>query len=119
MVLVGFENVTIVGPACCPWPGRALSARQADQLPRARSHPLAPSQVDLDTIDLSNLNRQFLFRKPDISKPKASVAAATARQFNPKCSIDARHANIKDEGFDSLWFAQFGLVFGALDNMGA
>jgi molybdopterin/thiamine biosynthesis adenylyltransferase len=79
----------------------------------------AASQVDLDTIDLSNLNRQFLFRKPDISKPKASVAAATARQFNPRCSIDARHANIKDETFDSLWFARFGLVFGALDNMGA
>jgi ubiquitin-like 1-activating enzyme E1 B len=29
--------------------------------------------IDLDTIELSNLNRQFLFQKQHISKSKAHV----------------------------------------------
>ncbi|KAK3073668.1 E1 ubiquitin-activating protein uba2 [Teratosphaeriaceae sp. CCFEE 6253] len=75
--------------------------------------------VDLDTIDLSNLNRQFLFRKQHIKKPKAHVAKQTASAFNPSVNITAHHASIFDPPYDVPFFASFDLVFNALDNLAA
>lgn len=75
--------------------------------------------VDLDTIDLSNLNRQFLFKHEHIKKSKALVAKETATRFNPKARIEAHHANIKETQFNVDWFRGFDIVFNALDNMEA
>ncbi|KAK9373312.1 uncharacterized protein V1513DRAFT_403423 [Lipomyces chichibuensis] len=75
--------------------------------------------VDLDTIDLSNLNRQFLFRHEHIKKSKALVAKDTASKFNPHVKLVAHHANIKDPQFSVAWFKSFDLVFNALDNLDA
>ncbi|MCJ1256939.1 E1 ubiquitin-activating protein uba2 [Lignoscripta atroalba] len=75
--------------------------------------------VDLDTIDLSNLNRQFLFRHEHIKKSKALVAKETASKFNPHVKIEAHHANIKDPQFNIDWFQSFEIVFNALDNLEA
>ncbi|KAK0939514.1 E1 ubiquitin-activating protein uba2 [Friedmanniomyces endolithicus] len=75
--------------------------------------------IDLDTIDLSNLNRQFLFRKRHIKKPKAFVAKETASQFNPSVDIDAHHASIFDSQYNVEFFETFDLVFNALDNLAA
>ncbi|KAK6363816.1 E1 ubiquitin-activating protein uba2 [Orbilia blumenaviensis] len=75
--------------------------------------------VDLDTIDLSNLNRQFLFGKQHIKKPKALVAKETASKFNPNAKLIAHHANIKEPNFSVEWFRSFTIVFNALDNLDA
>lgn len=75
--------------------------------------------VDLDTIDLSNLNRQFLFRHEHIKKSKAEIAKEAAQRFNPNVKIVAYHANIKDTQFSLQWFKEFRLVFNALDNLEA
>ncbi|KAI4233983.1 MAG: hypothetical protein L6R40_006910 [Gallowayella cf. fulva] len=75
--------------------------------------------VDLDTIDLSNLNRQFLFRQEHIKKSKALVAKESAAKFNPHVKLEAYHANIKDSQFNIDWFTGFEVVFNALDNIDA
>ncbi|PHH83841.1 hypothetical protein CDD82_32 [Ophiocordyceps australis] len=75
--------------------------------------------VDLDTIDLSNLNRQFLFRQEHIKKSKALVAKEVAQKFNPNVSIVAHNGNIKDCEFHLGWFRSFDMVFNALDNLDA
>ncbi|PBK83910.1 hypothetical protein ARMGADRAFT_1018827 [Armillaria gallica] len=75
--------------------------------------------LDLDTIDVSNLNRQFLFRKKDVKQSKALVAAQTAGSFNPNVKITPIFANIKDTQYDIEWFQSFDLVLNALDNLDA
>lgn len=75
--------------------------------------------IDLDTIDVSNLNRQFLFRSQHVGLSKALVAKEIAMSFNPRAKITAHHSNIKSSKFDLAYFKQFALVLNALDNVDA
>ncbi|TIA81932.1 hypothetical protein E3P98_01751 [Wallemia ichthyophaga] len=75
--------------------------------------------IDLDSIDLSNLNRQFLFQARHIKRSKAVVAKETASTFNPNALITPHQANVKETHYNVSWFAQFDVVLGALDNLDA
>ena len=44
-------------------------------------------QIDMDTIETSNLNRQFRFRKHHVGQSKAKVAAEAVRVFRPNAHI--------------------------------
>lgn len=75
--------------------------------------------VDLDTIDVSNLNRQFLFRRAHVDRPKAEVAAEAVKQFRPDAKIVAHHGNVKDSQYGLEFVSQFDVVVNALDNLEA
>eukprot|EP00835_Amoeboradix_gromovi_P006809 NODE_896_length_3330_cov_0.347570.p1 type:complete len:477 gc:universal NODE_896_length_3330_cov_0.347570:194-1624(+) len=69
--------------------------------------------VDLDTIDISNLNRQLLFDTSHVGKPKALIAQQVIRKLY-KINIDAYFKNLFD--MDASFFAKFDLIFNCLDN---
>ncbi|KAM4582095.1 ubiquitin-like modifier-activating enzyme 1 isoform 2-T2 [Fundulus diaphanus] len=78
--------------------------------------------TDMDYIERSNLNRQFLFRSKDIGKPKSEVAAKAVAGMNPQIKITA-HQNRLDpdsEGvYDYSFFMGLDGVAAALDNVEA
>ena len=58
--------------------------------------------VDFDTVELSNLNRQWLFRDEDIGKSKALVAKEHLKILNP--SVDVIAFNQKNAMFLCKFF---------------
>jgi ubiquitin-like 1-activating enzyme E1 B len=80
--------------------------------------------IDLDTIDVSNLNRQFLFRSQHVGNPKCVVACQVAKNMVPVDQESAEyiphHGNVCDNAkFNVQYVAQFNLVLNALDNVTA
>lgn len=75
--------------------------------------------IDLDTIDVSNLNRQFLFHKQHVGMSKAKVAQESAQRFNKDARIKAYHDSITCSDYGINFFKRFSLVMNALDNRAA
>lgn len=75
------------------------------------------SVIDLDTIDVTNLNRQFLFRQKDVGSSKAEVAAAFINERCPWMNVTAHHGMIQDK--DPSFYSGFHVILSGLDNVEA
>ncbi|TFK76296.1 hypothetical protein BDN72DRAFT_755354 [Pluteus cervinus] len=73
--------------------------------------------IDMDTIDISNLNRQFLFRPKDVGKPKATCAAEFIMNRVPGVKVTPYFGKIQDK--DEEYYMQFNLVICGLDSVEA
>lgn len=78
--------------------------------------------TDMDLIEKSNLNRQFLFRPYDVQNPKSSTAAKVIKRMNPSVNVVAQENRVcpETEGvYDDAFFEALDGVANALDNVDA
>lgn len=73
--------------------------------------------IDMDTVDYTNLNRQFLFRKDDVGQPKAVVAAAFINKRITGCNVVPHFCKIQDKK-DEFYFG-FDIIIAGLDSIDA
>lgn len=71
--------------------------------------------LDMDSIENSNLTRSVLFRRNDVGRYKAEVAAERAREINPDVNAVGLVANIIDDIGLGV-FRRMDVVLGGLDN---
>lgn len=78
--------------------------------------------TDMDTIERSNLNRQFLFRNEDVGSMKSMAAAKAVKKMNPAINIQAQSVRVAPQTEslynDAFWESLDGVVT-ALDNVEA
>ncbi|CAA7388718.1 unnamed protein product [Spirodela intermedia] len=73
--------------------------------------------IDMDTIEVSNLNRQFLFRIHDVGKSKAEVAARRVMERVSGVNIVPHFCRIEDK--DIEFYRDFNIIALGLDSIEA
>lgn len=78
--------------------------------------------TDMDLIEKSNLNRQFLFRPHNVQQSKSQTAAKAIRSMNKDINITAHENRVGQESenvYNDEFFKKLDGVANALDNMDA
>jgi len=78
--------------------------------------------TDMDVIEKSNLNRQFLFRNHDIGKLKSETAAKAAQDMNKDFNITAASNRVgrdSENVYNEQFWQSQDLIITALDNVDA
>ncbi|KAK1134014.1 E1 ubiquitin-activating protein [Melipona bicolor] len=78
--------------------------------------------TDMDLIEKSNLNRQFLFRPSDVQQSKSSTAAKVIKSMNPDMKVIAHENRVCPETekiYNDDFFEVLDGVANALDNVNA
>jgi ubiquitin-activating enzyme E1 len=78
--------------------------------------------TDMDAIERSNLNRQFLFRNKDIGSLKSTAASAAVKQMNENLHIVAHSNKVGPEMehyYNDEFYTKLSGIANALDNVEA
>ena len=78
--------------------------------------------TDNDNIEVSNLNRQFLFRKNNVGYSKSKVACTIAKEINPALNVvdyQTRVGTDTETVFNDAFWEQLDFVVNAVDNIKA
>jgi len=76
--------------------------------------------TDMDTIEVSNLSRQFLFRQADVGSSKSLSAARVVKGWNPDLQVQALEKGVgttSEDFFDDQFWAPLDMCWNALDNV--
>ncbi|OGA70971.1 MAG: molybdopterin biosynthesis protein MoeB [Betaproteobacteria bacterium RIFCSPLOWO2_12_FULL_68_20] len=71
--------------------------------------------ADPDSVDLTNLQRQILYRTDSVGEPKVAAASATLAAFNPEVEVTALPERLEGDALERL-VAQSDVVLDCSDN---
>ena len=78
--------------------------------------------TDNDNIEISNLNRQFLFHKKDVGKPKSEIAIKSVKEMNPSFKAESYQTKVCPETentFNEEFWSNQDFIIYAVDSVEA
>lgn len=83
----------------------------------ARSGVGSLTLIDMDTVSVSNLNRQIIATVPDIGQPKVDVAKRRVLSINPDAEVQVYNCFFLPETAEQFDFSAWDYVVDAIDTV--